>query len=274
MTPDRFRQIRNLYEAALERDTSGRAGFLREASHGDDDLFREVDRLLIAHERTRGFIATPLIIPEVSGGVEEESIPRMEGRRIGSYQILRELGRGGMGAVSLGSRVDHTFRKQVAVKIVHSALGGAAVLRRFRREREILATLDHPNIARLFDGGSTEEGLPHFVMEYVEGQPIDVWCDQKKVNVTGRLELFRSVCAAVQYAHQNLVVHRDLKPSNILITSDGIVKLLDFGIAKLLDPEGEAGQETVTLLQCMTPAYASPEQSRARRSERQAMCTR
>jgi serine/threonine protein kinase len=225
-------------------------------------MLKEIERLLIAHERTAGFIQTPIfeIAPFES---EEHSIPRMEGRRIGAYQVLREIGRGGMGAVYLCSRADDVFHKQVAIKIVRPSVRSAALLRRFRREREILASLDHPNIARLLDGGSTEEGLPYFVMEYVDGVRIDSWCNQKKLNVTERLKLFRYVCAAVQYAHQHLVVHLDLKPSNILVKSDGTVRLLDFGIARLLQPEREEGapfRTSTSTLQCMTPEYASPEQ--------------
>jgi serine/threonine protein kinase len=217
---------------------------------------------LAAHERTGGLIEAPVLAR--LGGFEPEPIPRMEGRRIGSYQILREIGRGGMGAVYLASRVDDVFRKQVAIKILPASLGSAEVIRRFRQEREILASLDHPNITRLIDGGSTDEGLPYFVMEYVEGQPIDQYCDQRKLSVSDRLRLFGNVCAAVQYAHQNLIVHRDLKPRNILVTSDGTAKLLDFGIAKLLradsDQNSVAVTETRSGIRVMTPEYASPEQ--------------
>lgn|SRR5262245_1045866 len=263
MTPERFRKIRNLYEAALEKDTEARQVFLREACSGDEALLNDVEHLLIAHERTAGFIQTPIF--EIAAlESEEQAIPRMEGRRIGAYQVLREIGRGGMGAVYLCSRADDVFHKQVAIKIVRPTGESTSLLRRFRQEREILASLDHPNIARLFDGGSTDEGLPYFVMEYVDGLRIDSWCNQKKLNVTERLELFRHVCAAVQYAHRHLVVHLDLKPSNILVTSEGTVKLLDFGIARLLRPRGEEAAPFLTLtgttLQCMTPEYASPEQ--------------
>jgi eukaryotic-like serine/threonine-protein kinase len=261
MTPERFRQIRNLYEAALEQDSSRRVRFLEQACRGDDALFDEMERLLAAHERTGGFLQDPLFVA-TKLEFEEEVFPRMEGRRIGAYQVLREIGRGGMGAVYLCSRVDGAFHKQVAIKIVRPALASATLIRRFHQEREILASLDHPNIARLFDAGTTEDGMPYFVMEYVEGQTIDSWCNERKLNVSERLELFRLVCSALQYAHQKLVVHLDLKPGNILVTSEGIVKLLDFGIARLLQPHGKEGAPTytMTLLQGMTPEYASPEQ--------------
>jgi serine/threonine-protein kinase len=182
-------------------------------------------------------------------------------RRIGPYKLLRELGRGGMGTVWLGARADEQFEKRVALKVVRSS-DSEEVLRFFRRERQILAGLEHPHIARLLDGGTTEEGLPYFVMEHVEGVPIDRYCDDHQLTIPERLKLFEGVCAAVQHAHRSLVVHRDLKPGNVLVTQDGVPKLLDFGIAKLLNPEvAGASHETVV---AMTPDYASPEQVRGR----------
>ena len=155
----------------------------------------------------------------------------MTGRRLSGYTLIRQIGCGGMGWVYLAERSDGAFHKQVAVKIVLPSRG---VLERFRHERDILASLDHPNIARLMDGGVTEDGWPYFVMEYIEGKPIDAWCEERKLSVSQRIELFAGVIAAVRYAHQRLVVHRDLKPGNILVAGDGTVKLLDFGIAKVL----------------------------------------
>src|SRR5204863_9694351 len=185
------------------------------------------------------------------------------GRRVGSYRVVREVGRGGMGAVYLAERADSAFHKRVAVKVVKRGMDTDFILRRFRHERQILASFDHPNIARLLDGGTTEEGLPYFVMEYVEGLPIDASCDTQALSIIERLKLFRHVCAAVTYAHRHTVIHRDIKPSNILVTSDGTPKLLDFGIAKILQPGG--GPEalmTMTGVRPMTPEYASPEQVR------------
>ena len=183
-------------------------------------------------------------------------------RRIGPYKLIRELGRGGMGTVWLAARADEQFEKRVALKVVHAS-DSEEVIRFFRRERQILAGLEHPNIARLLDGGTTEEGLPYFVMEQVEGVPIDRYCDERKLSVPERLRLFEGVCSAVQHAHRSLVVHRDLKPGNILVTEEGIPKLLDFGIAKLLNP-GVAGGGSHDTVVAMTPDYASPEQVRGR----------
>lgn len=181
-------------------------------------------------------------------------------RKVGAYRILRELGHGGMGTVFLAVRADDQYQKRVALKVVRG-LDSAEVVARFRRERQILAALDHPNIARLLDGGVTEDGLPYFVMEHVEGLPIDRYCDEQTLPPAARLRLFLGVCAAVQYAHRNLVVHRDLKPANILVTTEGVPKLLDFGIAKFLNPDLGLEAPTGTAL-VMTPEYASPEQVR------------
>ena len=188
----------------------------------------------------------------------------MEGRRLGAYRITRDIGHGGMGSVYLAARADDVFHKEVAIKIVRMGVANADLLRRFHQEREILASLDHPAIARVIDGGSTEDGLPYLVMDYVDGRPIDAWCDEHRLNVSERLTLFRAVCAAVQHAHQRLVLHRDIKPAHILVTVNGDVKLLDFGIAKLFADDGLARTlpETETATRIMTPEYASPEQVR------------
>jgi eukaryotic-like serine/threonine-protein kinase len=183
-----------------------------------------------------------------------------EGTRIGPYRILRELGHGGMGAVYLAERDDEHYRQQVAIKLIKPGLGGDVIRRRFRNEMQILADLSHPNIARLLDGGETVDGVPFLVMEYVEGQPIDDFCDEKQLSIEERLQLFSTVCAAVQYAHQHLVIHRDIKPGNILVTGEGLPKLVDFGIAKLLDQD--RSDATATAMPFMTPDYASPEQVR------------
>ena len=195
---------------------------------------------------------------------EPSLAPSMEGQRFGAYQVIRELGRGGMGAVYLAARADDHFKKRVAVKLLRADIDAQEVLGRFRHERQILASFDHPNIAHLLDGGSTPNGEPYFVMDYVEGTPIDQYCDSHSLSIAERITLFRQVCSAVQYVHQNLIVHRDLKPSNILVTADGVPKLLDFGIAKILRPDMMATVVDATRAEdrVMTPAYASPEQVR------------
>ena len=183
--------------------------------------------------------------------------------RIGNYHIVREIGRGGMGAVYLAQRADEQYEKLVAIKLIKRGMDTDSVLRHFRNERQILANFDHPNIARLFDGGTSEDGLPYFVMEYVEGVPIDRYCEEQQLSIRARLTLFRQVCAAVSYAHRHLVIHRDIKRSNILVTSEGVPKLLDFGIAKILQQQEDAeALATMTGLRLMTPEYASPEQLR------------
>src|SRR4029077_6398714 len=176
-----------------------------------------------------------------------------------------EIGRGGMGAVFLAERADDEYQKRVAIKLIKRGMDTDSVLRHFRNERQILASFDHPNIARLFDGGTTENGLPYFVMECVEGLAIDRYCNTHGLSISERLKLFLEVCAAVSYAHRHTVIHRDIKPSNILVTSEGIPKLLDFGIAKLLHTDGDAATiVTATGLRVMTPEYGSPEQLEGR----------
>ena len=262
MTPEYLSRIRAIYEAALAKDAAERAAFLEQECQGDESIRREVELLLDAQQRVPDWLNGPLLALAPTFASPADSIPRMEGRQLSGYKLVREIGRGGMGSVYLAERSDGAFRKQAAVKLIQPGMNSADILARFRQEREILASLDHPGIARLLDAGTTEEGFPYFVMEFVDGRPIDRWCDEHKLNVTQRLELFRSVCGAVQYAHQRLVVHRDLKPGNILVTADGTVKLLDFGIAKLLRQEQPGDQETTrTLLRAMTPEYASPEQA-------------
>ena len=219
----------------------------------------EIESLLKSDERTDGFIEQPAFaIPRdlFPDNVDEPFV----GRQFGAYQVIREIGRGGLGAVYLAARADDEYRKEVAIKLVRRGLDTEDILRRFRNERQILAQLDHPNIARLIDGGTTDDGLPYFVMEYVNGEPINAYCDANALPTTERLKLFRKVCAAITYAHQNLVIHRDLKPSNILVTQEGEPKLLDFGIAKLLSAGDELFTQTIPALRVMTPEYASPEQ--------------
>jgi eukaryotic-like serine/threonine-protein kinase len=252
VTSGRWQEIKDLFGEALELDAAGRAALLDQACEGDQSLRREVESLLAASESAADQ-AEPAPAPD-----------RMIGRRLGAYEILKLIGSGGMAAVYLAIRADDQYRKRVAIKIIHPGLEKEAVCRRFRNERQTLATLDHPNIVKLLDGGSTEEGLPYLVMDYVEGRPIDDYCDRHKLSIEGRLRLFLTICGAVEHAHHNLIIHRDLKPGNILVTAEGIPKLLDFGIAKLLNPAYSAENMllTQTGMHHMTPAYASPEQVR------------
>ena len=268
--PDEWQDIKRLFHAALELSPEERPAFLREVSNGDEPVRQEVEPLLLAHDQAGDFIVESALVE--AGVVTAPDEPCAEatepasftGRRVGQYEIIRELGRGGMGAVYLAVRADLGLDKKVALKIVKRGMDTESILKRFLMERQILANLDQPNIARFLDGGTTEDGLPYFVMEYVEGQPITKYCDANKLDTTERLKLFQRVCAAVQHAHQNLIVHRDLKPSNILVTADGTPKLLDFGVAKLLNPRwtSESTEHTASVLGLMTPAYASPEQLR------------
>ena len=260
-----FRRVDAVFDAALDLPTGERAAFLDRRCVGDAALRDAVERLLVAHDRSDGFLAAPaagFAAPLLDSTEELEGMPD----RVGPYRIVRELGSGGMGTVYLAVRDDDQhFHQRVALKLVPGALGADWKLRRFLAERRILASLEHPHIARLYDGGTTPGGTPWFAMEYVEGEPLDRYCESHALTLEQRLRLFRDVCAAVRYAHAQGVVHRDLKPSNILVTAAGEAKLLDFGIAKLLDPgaDGDAPR-TGTGMQLMTPEYAAPEQVRGR----------
>ena len=268
MTPEQWKTIRPVLESALEMEPAHRVAFLDEACAQDPALRDEVESLILSHDEVGSNALNPGSAPGLIPGYEVRfRLP--PGKRIGAYKILEEIAVGGMGAVYRALRVDGEYRQQVALKIVRAELGTELTASRFKNERQILASLDHPNIARILDGGTTAEGLPYFVMELLddkngEGLPITEYCDQHKLSIDERLKIFRTVCSAVHYAHQRLVVHRDIKPANILITAEGVPKLLDFGIAKILDPAllPENATATAAGLLMMTPEYASPEQLR------------
>ncbi len=264
MTPERWKQVEEVFQAALDFPIERRDAFLDEACGNDAALRQQVEALVESHDRAGSFIEAPAFAGANYTTKPDEPIGVMIGRRVGSYKIVREIGRGGMGAVYLAARDDEMFQKRVAIKLVKRGMDTDFILRRFRHERQILANLDHPNIARLLDGGTTDDNLPYFVMEYVEGQPIHHYCDAAKLSIAERLRLFRRVCAPVAYAHRNQIIHRDIKPGNILVTGEGTPKLLDFGIAKLLNPDlaSDTFDPTQTALRLMTPEYASPEQVR------------
>ena len=259
MASPAWRRAKEVFGAALTRASEERAAFLEEACGADAALRREVDDLLAAHEAASGFLSSPIGL-DTDGDVEAGG-PDAGPQRIGPYQILDTIARGGMGTVYRAVRDDDAFRKIVALKLVRGGRHSDYFERRFRQERQILARLQHPNIATVLDGGTTEDGQPYLVMEHVEGQPITDFCAAQGMGSRERVALFRTVCGAVHYAHQNLVVHRDIKPANVLVDGHGVPKLLDFGIAKLLasgvDPDLAP---TATVLPMMTPEYASPEQ--------------
>jgi eukaryotic-like serine/threonine-protein kinase len=260
MTPERWQQVKGVLQQILEISPPQRAAFLDQVCYGDEPLRVEVESLL-ADEYAEGFLETPLWTSAVFESALADSLV---GRRIGAYDLVALIGEGGMGSVYRGVRADQQYEKQVAIKVVRHGLGTAFALAQFRAERQILANLDHPHIGRLLDGGTTETGLPYLVMELVEGEPIDQYCNSRKLSIDDRLQLFLRVCSGVQYAHQHLVIHRDLKPGNILVTADGTPKLLDFGIAKILDPGTAPGaaEPTMNMMRMLTPEYASPEQVR------------
>jgi eukaryotic-like serine/threonine-protein kinase len=256
--PD-WQRVKSIFQEAVTRAPAARSAFLDEACARDAELRGEVESLLEAHQEAGGFLSQPASLENNSA----EPAALSEGRRLGTYRVLGVIAHGGMGTVYRAVRDDDTFQKTVALKLVRAGAASPYVEQRFRQERHILARLQHPNIAAILDGGTTDEGHPYLVMEHVSGRPLTTYCDDQGLGTRERLTMFGSVCGAVQYAHQNLVVHRDLKPDNILVTADGTPKLLDFGIAKLLaagvDPDLAP---TSTLLPMMTPEYASPEQVR------------
>jgi serine/threonine protein kinase len=256
VTPERWQQVKTVVETALALEESDVGAYLDRACAGDPDLRREAETLLQHHcEAPSEFLGRP---PVGEAPLANRIAPLPPtGFRVGGYQLLEVIGEGGMGSVYRAARADGQYERQVAIKFVRRGAGTAALVERFRTERRILAGLDHPNIARLIDGGTTDDGAPYLVMELVEGVRIDAYCDAHQLSIAERLQLFVRVCDAVQYAHRHLVVHRDIKPSNILVTADGTPKLLDFGIAKIVGPAADAD---VTFARPMTLAYASPEQ--------------
>lgn len=262
MSSTHWKKVNELFDAALEHGAAQRSAFLKAACAEEESLYVEVQSLLAAHDQAGNFIESS-VLPKAMELLKEQKEQLSPGAQVGAYKIIKQIGFGGMGAVYMAERADKQFEKHVAIKVIKHGMDTLSVIRRFHNERQILATFDHPNIARLLDAGSTESGVPYFVMEYVEGQPIDEYCDARKLSIEKRLQLFCQVCAAVSYAHRHLVIHRDIKPSNIFVTTEGEPKLLDFGIAKLFSPQiTDANPLTVTGFQIMTPDYASPEQLR------------
>ncbi len=260
MKANEWGKIKDVFAQVLEQPETGRAEFLKAACAGDGAMRAEIESLLKAYDETKPLIersdfgASSLLFTDEAADEDFYA-----GKQFGHYRIEREIGRGGMGAVFLAERIDGEFNQQVALKIVRRSFADRELGKRFRQERQILASLNHPNIAKLLDGGVSADGEPFLAMEYVEGERIDDYCEGKNLSTRERLKLFLAVCKAVAFAHQNLIVHRDLKPSNILVGKDGNVKLLDFGIAKLIDREN-ADEQTRTAFRAFTPEYAAPEQ--------------
>ncbi|MCB1025041.1 MAG: protein kinase [Acidobacteria bacterium] len=258
MKTEKWKLLNELFHQALEIDADDRAQFLAENCDGDQELIDEINGMITSAETANDIFdesALSSIAKEIP--IDDD----LNGKRIGNYEIVREVGRGGMGAVFLAKRVDKEFDQKVAIKIVHDQFANKSLLERFRTERQILASLKHPNIAQLIDGGTTEKGLPYFVMEYIEGETLVDFCDNNKLTTAERLRLFQNICSAVSHAHKNLIIHRDIKPTNILVTKEGIPKLLDFGIAKPFSLN-DSSQVTMTQTggRMLTPDYASPEQ--------------
>ena len=262
-------RIDELFAAALDLPADERPAFLDRSCEGDQEpgVREAVEQLLrlsaeedlgsdLSELRRGGLLRELARSAPGSAGPDVESSE--EGSRIGEYRVVGEIGRGGMGVVYLAERVEGDFEQRVAIKILRAGLGGEALERRFEEERTILASLNHPHVARLYGGGRTSDGRPYFTMEYVEGLPIDRYCDERQLTVDQRLELFAKVIGAVHYAHRNLVIHRDIKPTNVLVGGDGEPKLLDFGIAKLADEEGVGEGTTRKLERRLTPEVLEP----------------
>ncbi len=263
MTPERWQQVKQVLATALELAPEERAAYLDSSYAADSSLREDLEPLVASEQQLRNEFLSEEDLAEAARILPSGEVSWV-GRRVGSYKVVEQIGEGGMGEVYRAFRADDQYRKEVALKFVRAGQYGGSVFARFKNERQILAGLDHPNLAKLLDGGATEEGVPYLVMEFIEGQPIAEYCEEHDLPLRGRLQLFLQVCAAVHYAHQHLIIHRDIKPQNILVTPDGTPKLLDFGIAKILDTGSAEFSLTATMtgFRLLTPRYASPEQIR------------
>lgn len=256
MDVDRYRKVKAIVAQAETLPPGKRTAFIQESCGNDASLKAEIGEMLALGDDEMILFEKPLL------QLSFKQDPLMQpGSVMDGYSIVRELGLGGMGAVYLAEQTDGGICRNVALKILKRGMDTDEIVRQFQNERKILANLNHPNIARLLTVGTTPSGLPYFAMDYVDGQPLQTYCDERQVSVVERLKLFKKICETVHAAHQNLVIHRDLKPGNILVTAEGVPMLLDFGIAKMMNPENQA-TVTATLMgnRAMTPEYASPEQ--------------
>ncbi|PAU93636.1 hypothetical protein CK503_10805 [Aliifodinibius salipaludis] len=269
MDQKQWKKINDIVDTALDLNEKERATYIQEECEGNEQIKRQVTELLSSIEQsdTENYLEGLENYPrhlarEISEQETRKNTSSLVGTTIDSYKLIELIGHGGMGSVFLGERADKAYTQKVALKLMRRGMDTPSNIARFKRERNILAKLNHPNIARLLDGGMTEEGLPYLVMEYVEGTPLYTYCDDNKLSLEKRLDLFKCICKAVHHAHNNAIIHRDLKPSNILITENGQVKILDFGIAKLLEPEDPDTKlfETQTGARILTLGYAAPEQ--------------
>lgn len=249
---NRWQKLKDIFNEAVELTPEMRLSYLSALRLNENTLYQELAELIEVDAEAEDFLDKPVAL-------EAAAPAPLVGEIVGHYRIVREIERGGMGVVFEAARTDGAFEQRVAVKLVNRHFFTDELIRRFVKERQILARLEHPNIVRLLDGGVSEDRTPYYVMEFVEGVPVDIYCRENNLDTNAKLEIFTQICQAVAYAHRQLVVHRDLKPSNILITKTGEVKLLDFGIAKILDANAEDAQ-TQTQNAPLTPAYASPEQ--------------
>jgi serine/threonine protein kinase/tetratricopeptide (TPR) repeat protein len=276
MSPERWQQIEAVFQSAADLSPHERDAFVAAACRSDEELKSEVLKLLSSFDSANDFIEAPVwtdggflnssakkvLSDPAEANIHVSMEDQFIGRQIGVYRVSAEIGKGGMGAVYLAERADGEFTQKVAIKLIKRGMDSDFIIRRFRHERQILASFEHPYIARLLDGGTTPEGIPYFVMEYIEGQTLYQYCDKRRLDVRARVKIFQKVCSAIEYAHERQIIHRDIKPSNILINKYGNPKLLDFGIAKVLDPEliHESINPTASIMRMMTPDYASPEQ--------------